>query len=78
MVSKTLLIGILVVIVIAGITGYFLMQKPLITPTEPGEATLPEVMTDEEIDSLIHSVSDTEAIESELNVTEIDLNIDLG
>lgn len=77
MASKTLLIGILAVLVVAGIAGYFLTQKPSVTPTETGEVTVPEVMTDEEIDSLMRSIEDIEAIESELNMTEMDLDIGL-
>lgn len=78
MVSKTLLVGILVILVIAGMAGYFLTQKPSVTPTETKEVTIPEVMTEEEINSLNQSIGDIEAIESGLNITEMDLNIDFS
>ena len=59
-----------------------LEQAPALSPTATPEPTqtstpaVPEVMTDEEIDSLMQTIEDIEAIESELDIPEIDMDID--
>jgi len=50
------------------------VQTTTVTPATTTFTAL-EVMTDEEIDAIMQTLDDIEAIESELNVTEIDLNM---
>lgn len=50
------------------------VQTTTVTPATKTLTAL-EVMTDEEIDAIMQTLDDIEAIETELNVTEIDLNM---
>jgi len=51
------------------------VQTTTVTPATK-TFTAPAVMTGEEIDAIMQTIEDIEAIETELNVTEIDLDIE--
>ncbi len=91
MVSGRIILGILAIAAIVVIGGCMekpsasteetqptptpeLEQTPAPSPT--ATPTVTEVMTEEEINSLMQTIEEIEAIESELNIPEIDLNID--
>ncbi len=76
--SKTLLIGILVILMAVGMAGYFLMQKHVVKGTTESPTTV-EVITDEEINSLVEQpTADIESIEAELNISESDIDFDIN
>ena len=79
MTSKALIFGILAVFILASISGCAQKQKSSkITPsTKPAQEPGQEVVTEGEIDSLLDTLDDIENIDSELEVPELDLNIDL-
>ena len=77
--AKEILIGMLAIATAGCIETAPPEQIPVQTTTvTPATKTLiaTAVMTDEEIDAIMQTLEDIEAIESELNVTEIDLDIE--
>ncbi len=79
--AKEILIGMLAIAVAT--VGCIGTAPPEQTPVQtttvtPATKTLiaTAVMTGEEIDAIMQTIEDIEAIETELNVTEIDLDIE--
>tara|TARA_Y100000310_G_scaffold315164_1_gene365417 strand:+ start:960 stop:1178 length:219 start_codon:yes stop_codon:yes gene_type:complete len=70
--SKNLLVLGLVLLLVVG-TGYLIIDGQSLD-----NSANQEVLGDEEIDSLTQDLDDLESIESDFDLLEIDLDLDLG